>query len=218
MPINPRRAGDKCDNCKGRKVVADKEAVTLNIDRGMRHGQKITMYGKADQEPGCEPGDIVFVIQQKEHPTFTRNGDDLYIKQSITLTEALCGFEFIVNHLDGRKLLVQSVPGEVIRPGLVRGVADEGMPVHRSTSKGTLFIQFSVAFPPSMPTDLVENLRQALPSDLAPPKLKYNPKEVEECVLTVDESDRKRKTNTGEAYDSDEEMGDGQQRVQCAQS
>lgn len=62
-------------------------------------------------------GDIVFVLQQKEHPKFKRKGDDLFVDHTLTLTEALCGFQFILTHLDGRQLLIKSNPGEVVKPG-----------------------------------------------------------------------------------------------------
>ena len=54
--------------------------------------------------------------QEQPHSEFTRKGDDLFIKRSISLTEALCGFEMELTHLDGRKLLIKTEPGEVIKP------------------------------------------------------------------------------------------------------
>lgn len=68
-------------------------------------------------QPDTITGDIVFVLQQKEHPKFKRKGDDLIVDHSLSLTEALCGFQFILTHLDGRQLLIKSQPGEVVKPG-----------------------------------------------------------------------------------------------------
>lgn len=68
-------------------------------------------------QPDCITGDIVFVLQQKEHPKFKRKGDDLFLEHTLSLTEALCGFQFVLTHLDGRQLLIKSNPGEVIKPG-----------------------------------------------------------------------------------------------------
>lgn len=39
----------------------------VHVDKGMKHSQKITFGGEADQAPGVEPGDIVLVLQEKEH-------------------------------------------------------------------------------------------------------------------------------------------------------
>lgn len=59
----------------------------------------------------------MFVIQQKEHPKFKRKGDDLFYEHTLSLTEALCGFQLVLTHLDNRQLLVKSNPGEVVKPG-----------------------------------------------------------------------------------------------------
>jgi DnaJ family protein A protein 2 len=70
-------------------------------------------------QPDTETGDIVFVLQLKDHPKFKRKGDDLFVQHSLTLTEALCGFQFPLTHLDGRQLLIKCTPGEIIKPGLL---------------------------------------------------------------------------------------------------
>lgn len=43
-----------------------------DIYTGMRDGQKIVLHGEGDQEPGLEPGDIIIVLDQRDHAQFTR--------------------------------------------------------------------------------------------------------------------------------------------------
>ena len=73
-------------------------------------------------QPDTVTGDIVFVVQQKEHPKFKRKGDDLFYEHTLSLTEALCGFQLVLTHLDNRQLLIKSNPGEVVKPG--KGLVD----------------------------------------------------------------------------------------------
>lgn len=47
-------------------------------------------------QPGTEAGDVVIILQQKPHEVFKRQGDDLYFMHTITLTEALCGFCYVL--------------------------------------------------------------------------------------------------------------------------
>ena len=78
----------------------------------MEDGQKITFGGEGDQEPGMEPGDIIIVLDEKEHPIFKRSGIDLIMQQNVNITEALCGFKKTVPTLDDRTLVIQTVPGK----------------------------------------------------------------------------------------------------------
>ncbi|CAF4420584.1 unnamed protein product, partial [Rotaria magnacalcarata] len=39
----------------------------------MEDGKKITFSGEGDQEPGLQSGDIVVVLDEKEHSTFKRD-------------------------------------------------------------------------------------------------------------------------------------------------
>lgn len=48
-------------------MVKEVKILEVHVDKGMRHGQKITFGGEADQAPGVEPGDIVLVLQEKDH-------------------------------------------------------------------------------------------------------------------------------------------------------
>lgn len=77
----------------------------------MADRQKITFHQEGDQVPGLEPGDIVIVLDQKEHPVFQRRGNDLVVQKEIPLVDALCGCRQIVHTLDQRQLLVSSRPG-----------------------------------------------------------------------------------------------------------
>ena len=58
---------DRCKKCEGKKVVKEVKILEVHVDKGMKHGQKITFGGEADQAPAVEPGDIVLVLQEKEH-------------------------------------------------------------------------------------------------------------------------------------------------------
>ena len=99
-------------------------------------------------QPGVEPGDVVIVLQEKEHDTFQRRGSDLFCTYNLGITEALCGFEFTLKHLDERELVIKNPRGQVIQPGATRCVFGEGMPHYRNPfEKGNLYIKFELTFP-----------------------------------------------------------------------
>lgn len=210
---------DRCKKCEGHKVCKETKLLEVHVDKGMRHGQKITFSGEADQAPGTEPGDIVLVLQEKEHEEFRRDGNDLHMTQRIGLVEALCGFQMTVTHLDGRQLLVKYPPGKVIEPGCIRMVKGEGMPQYRNPfEKGDLFIKFDVQFPDNnwiSPEKLTE-LEDLLPARAENPVISADAEEVD-----LKDYDRGLGSGGGarrEAYNdsSDEEGGHHGPGVQCA--
>eukprot|EP00270_Netrium_digitus_P013433 TRINITY_DN4466_c0_g1_i1.p1 TRINITY_DN4466_c0_g1~~TRINITY_DN4466_c0_g1_i1.p1 ORF type:complete len:422 (-),score=74.07 TRINITY_DN4466_c0_g1_i1:334-1599(-) len=211
---------DKCNECKGSKVVKEKKVLEVHVDKGMQHGQKITFSGEADEAPDTITGDIVFVVQQQEHPRFKRKGDDLFIDVSLTLTEALCGFQLPVAHLDGRQLLLKTNPGEIVKPKQFKAISEEGMPTHRNPLlKGKLYILFNIDFPENgqlTPEDC-KNLERILPPR---PESSMTPMELDECEETtmqdVDFEEEMRRKQQQEAYEEDEERP-GERHVQCAQ-
>ncbi|KAL4640252.1 dnaJsubfamily A member 1-like [Arapaima gigas] len=140
---------DRCKACGARKIVRQKKMLEVHIDKGMKDGQKIVFHGEGDQEPGLEPGDVVIVLDQKAHPVFTRQGENLFMTMDLQLVEALCGFQRPVHTMDNRTLLITSHPGDLIRPGEKKCVLNEGMPLYRRPfEKGSLIVLFSVVFPP----------------------------------------------------------------------
>jgi DnaJ family protein B protein 4 len=44
-----------------------------------------------DREPGRPADDLVFVVAEKPHPRFTREGNDLYTSVTISLLQAVEG-------------------------------------------------------------------------------------------------------------------------------
>ncbi|KAE8734480.1 DnaJ protein-like protein ANJ1 [Hibiscus syriacus] len=109
-----------CPQCKGNKVTQQKKKLKVRIEKGMQHGQKITFKRQADEAPDTGTGDIFVFLEHKRHPTFVRMMDDLQVDCNLSLTEAACGFEFALTHLDGREILIKSKPGEVIKPETFR--------------------------------------------------------------------------------------------------
>ncbi|KAK3407964.1 hypothetical protein EUGRSUZ_J00292 [Eucalyptus grandis] len=191
------------------------------VEKGMQNGQKIKFPGEADEAPDTVTGDIVFVLQQKEHPKYKRKGDDLFYEHTLSLTESLCGFQFALSHLDGRQLLIKSQPGEVIKPDQFKAINDEGMPIYpRPFMKGKLYIHFTVEFPDTLSPEQCKALETILPPRSSAQLTDMELDECEETTLhdvNIEEEMRRKQAQAQEAYEEDEDMHGGAQRVQCAQ-
>jgi DnaJ family protein A protein 2 len=89
------------------KTKKERKVLEVHVEKGMKNGQKITFRGMADEKPNMETGDINFIVQEKEHELFKRKGADLLISKTLSLNEALCGFEWSVTHLDKREVIIK---------------------------------------------------------------------------------------------------------------
>lgn len=159
-------ASDRCPVCRGAQVVPEEKTLEVKVERGMKDDQTIRLEGMANQRPDMRAGDVVFVVRTAKHPVFTRIGDDLYTKRTISLVEALTGFSFEMTHLDGRRVTVRSPPGRVVAHGDKLVVREGGMPVYnRPFCFGDLFIKFHVAMPEWEDISAgAQNLRDILPN------------------------------------------------------
>jgi len=219
---------DRCTKCKGEKVVEDVKNLEIFIDKGMQHGQKITISGEGNQIPGYQSGDIILVLKQRPHKVFTRgtgeemDKSDLLVEQEIPLYQALCGCAFNLKHLDGRILRIKSAPGRVIKPGELLMVPNEGMPIHkRPFDKGLLIIRFKIVFPETITPEHTKILATVLP---VPPELHVSNGQgssdsvVEEVQLQDHEPTRRRPGHRGgAAYEDEDEGGEGGPGISCAQ-
>jgi DnaJ family protein A protein 2 len=202
------KAKDRCKKCNGDKVVEESKVLDIFIEKGMQHGQKLTFREEGDQQPDIIPGDVILVLQQKEHSVFKREGDDLIIERKIQLVEALCGFQFTVTQLDGRVLLIKSREKEIIRPGDIKSVEGEGMPHYKNPlTKGNLLIKFEIEFPPD--GSITSSAAKALTSSLPKPKdVGSIPADAEECFVssfTVHGHGRRRAREAYNDQSSDED-------------
>lgn len=139
--------------CGGHRVQQKSHVLEIPIEKGSATGDKVVLKGEASQKPGEAPGDIVVFLVEQTPDDFPfkvsersivifllflcchaylfpqRQGDDLFYKHKLSLTEALIGFKFSVRHMDDRVLVVTSQHGDVIRPGSKKVVLGEGMPI-----------------------------------------------------------------------------------------
>lgn len=90
-------------------------------------------------------GDLHVRFMIKPHNVFERKGADLFLEKSITLLEALTGFTFEINHLDGRVIKIATMPGEIISHNQTKLIRNFGMPFFEDEmGSGNLFVKFDV--------------------------------------------------------------------------
>ncbi|KAK9054490.1 hypothetical protein SSX86_025568 [Deinandra increscens subsp. villosa] len=143
------------------KIRTVEEILTIEIRPGWKKGTKVTFPEKGNQEPGVIAADLVFIIDEKPHEVFTREGNDLVVNQEISLLEALTGKTIELTTLDGRSIVIPVT--EMVKPGDEVTIANEGMPISKGPrKKGNLRIKFDVRYPSRLTNEQKSDLKRVL--------------------------------------------------------
>ncbi|KAG4917259.1 hypothetical protein JHK87_054816 [Glycine soja] len=145
-----------CDKCSNVKYERDGHFITVDIEKGMQDGQEVLFFEDGEPIIDGESGDLRIRIRTAPHDLFRREGNDLHTTVTITLVQALVGFEKTVKHLDEH--LVDISTKGITNPKQVRKFKGEGMPLHMSTKKGDLYVTFEVLFPNSLTEEQKTNI------------------------------------------------------------
>ncbi|KAG1474610.1 hypothetical protein G6F56_000255 [Rhizopus delemar] len=148
------------DSATGRAVQTDK-ILTITVKPGWKAGTKIRFPGEGDELENGTTQDIEFILEEKPHAVFKREGDNLRMTIQLTLLEALTGFQKKIKTLDDRTLSVNNTKS-VIQSGQESRVSGEGMPNSKTGKKGDLIITYDVKFPTALNDSQKQQLKNVL--------------------------------------------------------
>ncbi|KAK7328287.1 hypothetical protein VNO77_22390 [Canavalia gladiata] len=136
-------------------IIQEEEVLKIEVKPGWRKGTKITFEGVGDEKPGYLPADIVFLIDEKTHPLFSRDGNNLEICVEIPLVDALTGCSIPIPLLGGEYMTLSLE--NIVYPGYEEVIKGQGMPNPKKTGiRGDLHVKFLIDFP----TELSEKQRK----------------------------------------------------------
>jgi curved DNA-binding protein len=121
------------------------EEVSVRIPKGIPTGKKLRLAGKGMQgRNGGPPGDLYLQISVRDHPIFTREGDDLVVEKEVSFSEAVLGTTVEVPTLEGKKR-VKVPPGTQSHTKMrLRGL---GLPRFQREGRGDELVKVIVKVP-----------------------------------------------------------------------
>ncbi|XP_063933785.1 uncharacterized protein LOC135145600 [Zophobas morio] len=142
------------------QISNEQKLVEIDVQPGWKEGTKLTFPGYGDEVNGKPAQNLVFVIKQKPHATFTRLGDDLECEVTIPLKTAMFGGVATVSLITGRSQNIQIRP--IMQPGTVLTLPGLGMPIKGTANKGSLKVKINVKLPTGLSANQLTGLRQIL--------------------------------------------------------
>lgn len=140
----------KCEN----------ETLYITINKGIDDKEIIILREKGNILDSNLKGDVKIIISIQNSSIFKREGLNLFMEKELSFKESLCGFEFIINHLNGKQLRYKSEDGKAIIPGTIKSIPNYGMV--RDNHTGNLCIKFSVKYPEKFTLEQIERLKEIL--------------------------------------------------------
>lgn len=136
---------DHCLDCSGTGKRPVKRVISVKIPAGVHEGQAVRVVGEGEPgEPGSPPGDLHVYVAVKQHPFFTRHGNDLVCQVPLSFTQAAMGGKVKVPTLDGfdeLEVAAGTQHGEVFK------FKGKGLPDLRSGRRGDELVQVLIEIP-----------------------------------------------------------------------
>jgi len=140
-----------CHDCTGSGLIDSEKTVNVKIPAGVTTGNYLTLSGEGNHGPHNGPaGDIVVVINEKEHEHFVRQGDNLILEIPISFSQAALGDKIKIPSL--KEDLDLSIPSGT-QSGKLFKFRGKGIRRLRGLGRGDLIVRVAVWTPAKLGND-----------------------------------------------------------------
>lgn len=138
----------------------ESETIYIKIPPGIDDNEMLIVRNKGNQISERQKGDVKIFVKIKNSTQFIRNGLNLIYPYEISLKDALCGFNFELNHLNGKLYKLNNAKGNIVKPNHEKVIPNLGMT--RENHTGNLTIRFHVRFPQTLSFEAIEKIHDLL--------------------------------------------------------
>jgi molecular chaperone DnaJ len=143
---------------QGLKV--EEETVSVKIPAGVVDSMQLKVTGKGNEAPGNGiSGDLLVVIEEKEHDTLKREGDNLHYDLYVSLPDAVLGTSKEIDTVTG-KVRIKVDAG--VQSGKILRLRGKGIPSINGYGSGDLLVHVNVWTPKTLNKEqkqFFENMR-----------------------------------------------------------
>lgn len=137
----------------------EKETLYVTIPKGVDTDEIIVIENKGNVH-NDNKGDVKIIVKVKNFTKFDRRGLDLIYTKEISLKEALCGFTFDMEYIDGKVFKINNNEGNIISDGYEKNIPDMGLT--RDNITGILTIRFKVSYPKTLTLETIQKIKEIL--------------------------------------------------------
>jgi DnaJ-class molecular chaperone len=138
----------------------ENETIYVKVPQGIDDGEIIILQNKGNAINDVVKGDVKVFVKINNDTCFKRVGLDLVLEKTIPLKDALCGFSFELNYINGKSYTLNNKRGNIIPPEYKKVYL--GMGLKREDHKGNMIIHFHVEFPTQLSEEAISKLVEVL--------------------------------------------------------
>ncbi len=140
-----------CSKCKGQGRIAKHKTLEVKVPAGVDTGNQLKMAGKGEAGVNGGPnGDLYIEFIVNKHPLFVRDGNDIYLRVPISLTEAILGSKIEVPTIYGNVIL--TIP-EGTQNNDKQRLKGKGIADVNTSRKGDMYVIMNVLMPTKLSKD-----------------------------------------------------------------
>lgn len=139
----------KPNNADSQGMILEDETVSIKIPAGVVDGMQLKVANKGNDAPGNNsiPGDLIVAIEEIEHETLKREGENLHLDLYISFPEAVLGVSKDIDAVNGK---VRIKLEEGIQSGKILRLKGKGIPSVNGYGNGDLLVHVNVWTPKTL--------------------------------------------------------------------
>ncbi|TXE19894.1 molecular chaperone DnaJ [Psychroserpens burtonensis] len=138
----------KPSDADGQGLKVQEETVSVKIPAGVVDSMQLKVTGKGNEAPGNGiSGDLLVVIEEKEHETLKREGDNLHYDMYVSLPDAVLGTSKEIDTVTG-KVRIKVDAG--VQSGKILRLRGKGIPSINGYGSGDLLVHVNVWTPKTL--------------------------------------------------------------------
>ena len=142
-------------------LIIKEETVSIKIPAGVVDGMQLKVTGKGNDAPGNGiTGDMLVAIEEQDHETLQREGDNLHYDMYVSLPDAVLGTSKEIDTVTG-KVRIKVEAG--VQSGKILRLRGKGIPSINGYGKGDLLVHVNVWTPKTLSKqqkDFFESMRE----------------------------------------------------------
>jgi molecular chaperone DnaJ len=154
-----RTIKNPCKICQGAGRVQRDRTLSVSVPAGVEDGTRIRLAGEGEAGlRGAPAGDLYVDVGVRAHPLFQRDGNNIYVRVPLRMTQATLGGSVDVPSIDGGRSKVTIPAGT--QAGDQFRLRGKGFSVLRSAVRGDMYVQVTVETPQNLTARQRELLEQ----------------------------------------------------------